>query len=329
MFMQPVLAAALAAALVCLPRARWTAPAAVVLLAVCCAPTALHYTRVSQGEKSGGITEAKLASILGPTAPVTPPGTRLLADINNLVAAKVAAVEFRGTDLRFLSRDYYQQIAPIEFERLGNELVSLHPHFEDLARTRAILTVSPNNPTGAVYPAAALRAVNALCAAHGLYHFHDEAYAGFAYDGATTFSPAAIPGVAAHTLSFFSMSKAYGFASWRIGWMVYPAHLESALRKIQDTLVICPPVIAQFAAVGALFAGAPYVREKLAELTAVRAVVRRELALGDEHGVAVIPGGAFGVTGSCTVRVAYGALAKDTVAEGIGRFATGLRALLK
>ncbi len=140
MFMQPVLAAALATALVCLPRARWTAPAAVVLLAVCCAPTALHYTRVSQGEKSGGITEAKLASILGPTAPVTPPGTRLLADINNLVAAKVAAVEFRGTDLRFLSRDYYQQIAPIEFERLGNELVSLHPHFEDLARTRAMLT---------------------------------------------------------------------------------------------------------------------------------------------------------------------------------------------
>jgi hypothetical protein len=139
MFMQPVLATALATALVCLPRARWTAPASVLLLAVCCAPTALHYTRVSQGEKSGGITEAKLASILGPTAPATAPGTRLLADINNLVAAKVAAVEFRGTDLRFLSRDYYQQIAPIEFERLGNELVSLHPHFEDLVRTRAML----------------------------------------------------------------------------------------------------------------------------------------------------------------------------------------------
>ena len=139
MFMQPALAAALAAALVCLPRARWTAPGAVLLLALCCAPTALHYTRVSQGEKAGGITEAKLASILGPQAPATPPGTRLLCDINNLVAAKVAAVEFRGTDLRFLSRDYYQQIAPIEFERLGNELVSLHPHFEDLARTHAML----------------------------------------------------------------------------------------------------------------------------------------------------------------------------------------------
>ena len=139
MFMQPALMAALACGLLCLPRARWTAPAAVLLFAVCCAPTALFYTRVSQGEKAGGITEAKLASILGTRPPATPPKTRLLCDINNLVAAKLAAVEFRGTDLRFLSRDYYQQIAPIEFERLGHDLVSLHPHFADLARTRAML----------------------------------------------------------------------------------------------------------------------------------------------------------------------------------------------
>ena len=145
MFMQPALAASLACALLALPRARWTAPAMVFCFAVCCGPSALHYTRVSQGEKAGGITEAKLASILGTQAPTTPPKTRLLCDISNLVAAKLAAVEFRGTDLRFLSRDYYQQIAPIEFERLGDELVSLHPHFEDLASTRAILAKRDND----------------------------------------------------------------------------------------------------------------------------------------------------------------------------------------
>ena len=50
-------------------------------------------------------------------------------------------------------------------------------------RTRAIVTVSPNNPTGAVYHEADLRAVNALCARHGLYHFSDEAYEYFTYDG--------------------------------------------------------------------------------------------------------------------------------------------------
>ncbi|MBL9213273.1 MAG: hypothetical protein JNL92_22615 [Opitutaceae bacterium] len=139
MFMQPALAAALAAALLKLPWSRLTAPLGVLVAAACCAPTALYYTRVSQGEKAGGITEAKLASILGTKAPAIPPQTRLLTDINNLVAAKVAAFELRGTDLRFLSRDYYQQIAPIEFERLGDTLVGLHPRFDDLMRTRAML----------------------------------------------------------------------------------------------------------------------------------------------------------------------------------------------
>lgn len=139
MFMQPALAAALAGALLALPWSRISAPLGVLVAAACCAPTALYYTRVSQGEKAGGITEAKLASILGTRPPPTPPGTRLLCDINNLVAAKVAAFELRGTDLRFLSRDYYQQIAPIEFERLGDTLVSLHPRFADLMRTREML----------------------------------------------------------------------------------------------------------------------------------------------------------------------------------------------
>src|SRR5579872_5638218 len=43
-------------------------------------------------------------------------------------------------------------------------------------RTRAIVTVSPNNPTGAVYPEEALREVNELCRGRGVYHIHDEAY---------------------------------------------------------------------------------------------------------------------------------------------------------
>ena len=237
-------------------------------------------------------------------------------------------------------------------------------------RTRAIITVSPNNPTGAVYPAATLRAVNTLCAERGIFHLHDEAYAAFTYDGAAHFSPASIPGAAPHTLSLHSLSKSHGFASWRIGWMVYPAHLESALRKIQDTVVICPPVISQFAAVGALDAtaggGTPYVREKLRALATVRAIVRRELAplvaeglaeippadgafyflprlrsalppfvvaekLIREHGVAVIPGSAFGFAPAdgCHLRIAYGSLTGSTAAEGIGRLVTGLRAIIR
>ncbi len=229
-------------------------------------------------------------------------------------------------------------------------------------RTRAIVTVSPNNPTGAVYPEAALRAVNRLCAERGIYHVSDEAYEAFTYDGAAHFSPASIPGAAAHTISLFSLSKSHGFASWRIGWMVYPARLEAAMRKVQDTLLICPPVISQFAAVGALDSGPTFVREKVRGIAAVRAIVRTALAplvaegiaeippaqgafyfllrirtsrpplemaerLIREHGVAVIPGNAFGLVDRCTLRVAYGALTAETATEGIGRLVRGLRAL--
>lgn len=228
-------------------------------------------------------------------------------------------------------------------------------------RTRAIVTVSPNNPTGAVYREADLREVNRLCAERGLYHIHDEAYEYFTYDGVKAFSPASLSGSAGHTISLYSLSKSHGFASWRIGWMVIPAHLEAAIRKIQDTLLICPPVISQYAALGALRAGRPYVAEKLRDLARVRTSVQRALTqipgcevppvagafyfllrlatpldpmtvterLVREHGVAVIPGNAFGLTQGCHVRVAYAALPEAAILEGIGRLTTGLTTILR
>lgn len=230
-------------------------------------------------------------------------------------------------------------------------------------RTRAIVTVSPNNPSGAVYPEATLRAINALCAERGIYHVSDEAYEYFTYGPARHFSPASLPGAAAHTISLFSLSKAYGFASWRIGWMVFPRHLEGALRKIQDTVIICPPVIAQHAAIGALAAGRAFVAGKVAALATTRARVAQELAslvtagvaqvppaegafyfllrvhtalrplelatrLIREHRVAVIPGDAFGLNEGCHLRVAYGALEPATAAEGIGRLVAGLGTII-
>src|SRR4051812_21752687 len=59
-------------------------------------------------------------------------------------------------------------------------------------KTRAIVTVSPNNPTGAVYSAEALRHVNQICKNAGIYHISDEAYEYFTYDGAAHFSPGSI-----------------------------------------------------------------------------------------------------------------------------------------
>jgi aspartate/methionine/tyrosine aminotransferase len=228
-------------------------------------------------------------------------------------------------------------------------------------RTRAMVTISPNNPTGAVYPEASLRAVNALCAARGIYHITDETYENFVYGAAPHFSPGSIPGSEKHTISLFSLSKAYGFASWRIGYMVLPEHLYGAVLKVQDTNLICPTLIAQHAAIGALETGASYCQDKLGPLRTVRGRLLESLApLGEgceipaadgafyvlirlrlnadpmqiatrlirEHGVAVIPGSAFGMTDGCYLRIAFGALEADTATEGLRRLANGLRALL-
>lgn len=228
-------------------------------------------------------------------------------------------------------------------------------------RTRAVVTVSPNNPTGAVYSEMALREVNELCRARGIYHISDEAYEYFTYDGARHFSPGSLPDSQAHTISLYSLSKAYGFASWRIGFMVIPEHLFEAVSKIQDTILICPPAVSQFAAVGAMRVGAAYCRAQVERLAAVRKLVMHELAqledccvvppaegafyfflklnttmkplalverLVKEHGVAAIPGTAFGMEDGCYLRVAYGALQPETVAVGVGRLVRGIRKLL-
>ena len=228
-------------------------------------------------------------------------------------------------------------------------------------RTRAVVTISPNNPTGVVYSESALRRINEICRDKGIYHISDEAYEYFTYDGAKHFSPGGIEGSAEHTISLFSLSKAYGFASWRIGWMVIPDHLFEPVRKIQDTILICPPVISQWAAVGAMKAGADYCREKLLATTEVRRIVLNELKavkdlatipqadgafylmlkvhtemspmaltqrLIENHKVAVIPGMTFGLDNACHLRIAYGALEKSTAREGIARLVKGLQRIL-
>lgn len=230
------------------------------------------------------------------------------------------------------------------------------------AKTRAIVTVSPNNPSGAVYPEADLRAVNALCKQHGIYHISDEAYEYFTYDGAKHFSPACLADATEHTISMYSLSKAYGFASWRVGYVVFPEALLPSMLKIQDTNLICPPLITQVAALGALEVGADYCRQKLPELAQIRQQVLQQLQsinelrevqatsgafylllkihtpmsdlelaerLIKEFKVAAIPGCAFGMQEGCYLRISYGMLNRDQSFEAIARLITGLQVLCR
>lgn len=228
-------------------------------------------------------------------------------------------------------------------------------------KTRAVVTISPNNPTGVVYSEAVLRQVNQICCDRNIYHISDEAYEYFTYNGIKHVSPAAFPGSSNHTISLYSLSKAYGFASWRIGYMVIPKHLLVNIKKVQDTIVICPPVISQYAALGAIQAKDEYLQENIGVIAQVRELVLDSLnrlqnlctitpadgafyfflkvhtqmdvfelvkQLIQEHKVAVIPGTTFGMEKGCYLRVAYGALQADTAKSGIERLVQGLQKII-
>ena len=176
-------------------------------------------------------------------------------------------------------------------------------------RIRAIVTVSPNNPSGVVMPRPVLETINHLCASHGLLHISDEAYGQFVYGAEPHWSPGSLPGAAAHTVTLQSLSKAYGMAGWRVGFMAAPASLSAALAKVQDTVLICPPRLIQQAAVAALAAGPAWCRPRIAALGERRAQLLAAVAKARADGLPLRllaePDGAF-----------YGLLAVEASAAG-------------
>jgi aspartate/methionine/tyrosine aminotransferase len=228
-------------------------------------------------------------------------------------------------------------------------------------KTRAVVTISPNNPTGVIYSETALKQVNEICRERGIYHISDEAYEYFTYDHVKHISPGSFIKSNQFTISLFSLSKAYGFASWRIGYMVIPQHLLIAVKKVQDTILICPPVVSQYAALGALQAKDNYLKDNIGTIAKVREIVINSLQslqdlctitaangafyffikvhtkmndlelvkkLIQEYKIAVIPGTTFGMEDGCYLRVAYGALPADTAKAGIERLVKGLQTIV-
>ena len=281
----------------------------------------------------------------------------------------ILAVADRGDEIILQSPYYFNHEMAVTMAGCQPVLVNtdadFHWNVAKVARaitgkTKAIVTISPNNPTGAVYSQATLQAINGLCREHGIYHISDEAYEHFSFDGNRHFSPGSMLDVADYTISLYSLSKSYGFASWRIGYMVIPGRLYEAVRKIQDTILICPPVVSQFAALGAMAEGGPYRDDRIKVIEKVRRIALEKLkGLGQiidmpraegafyillrvhtdkndmillkelitRFHVAAIPGSAFGIHDGCYFRIAYGSLRQATVTEGIDRLVQGLKTL--
>ena len=121
-------------------------------------------------------------------------------------------------------------------------------------RTRVLVTVDPNNPTGAVYPPAIRRALLDVAEEHGLTILADEVYGETGFDG-----PVPLLGTLdrdAAVISLSSLSKAYLAPGWRTGWLVAGATPRlndalAAIKKLADGR-LCSPGPMQYAVVAAL-----------------------------------------------------------------------------
>jgi len=122
-------------------------------------------------------------------------------------------------------------------------------------KTRAIILNTPNNPTGAVYPTAALRAVVALADRRGLTIVSDEAYESLVYDGAHV-SIASLGATAAErTVTIQTFSKSFAMTGFRVGWLTGPAELIEAVARIHGHVTGNACTFAQAGALAALSLG--------------------------------------------------------------------------
>ena len=132
-------------------------------------------------------------------------------------------------------------------------------------RTKAMILISPSNPTGAVIERATLERIAALAQRHDLLVIWDELYERFVYDGFQHVSLAALPGMWERTVVINGFSKCYGMTGWRIGYVAAGRAISDALLPIAHGMTICAPSMAQYAALAAITGPSDWFDEILAE----------------------------------------------------------------
>ncbi|MFF5972708.1 pyridoxal phosphate-dependent aminotransferase [Streptomyces sp. NPDC012769] len=155
---------------------------------------------------------------------------------------------------------------------LCDESADWYPDLDDMAskitdRTRAVVIINPNNPTGAVYPKEIVEGILDLARRHGLMVFSDEIYDQIVYDEAVHHPTAALaPDLV--VLTFGGLSKTYRVAGFRSGWLVVTGPREHAKSYLEGltmlaSMRLCPNAPAQYAIQAALGG-----RQSIHELTA-------------------------------------------------------------
>ncbi len=223
------------------------------------------------------------------------------------------------------------------------------------AKTKALVIVSPSNPTGAVYSADELAAIGRWAKAHDIWVVADEIYQRLVYPGGTAPSVAAVTPGLENWVLINGVAKSYAMTGWRVGWMVGPADVIGAAARLQSHSTSNVNNIAQKAALAALEGpqdvveemrkafderrhmmhglvasiervscpepeGAFYVFPDVTRVLGDLYPTSAELARGilEETGAALVPGESFGAPGH--LRLSY-ALSPEEIEVGVGRIA--------
>ena len=120
-------------------------------------------------------------------------------------------------------------------------------------KTKALLFVSPSNPTGAVYPPHEVEAIGHWAVEHGLWVVTDEIYEHLTYGDARFSSmPVLVPDLAERCVVINGVAKTYAMTGWRVGWMIGPADIVSAANNLQSHATSNVSNVAQAAALAAV-----------------------------------------------------------------------------
>jgi len=243
---------------------------------------------------------------------------------------------------------------PIEVplrEETGFQLTvdDLEPYLK--MQPRAVVVVSPNNPTGAVYDPEELERIARIMASRGVVTIFDETYKDFLCDGAQHLSPGSIPDARSYVITIGSFSKTFSLAGWRVGYLLAESDFVQQAIKVQDSMIVCAPLISQRAALGALQAPLEELTRRRTVLSERRQLVAQSLAeiprlhwhptsgayyafvrvegctdsvalswdLLERARVAAVPGSIFGQNGEGYVRLSYGSVERSDLEEACVR----------
>jgi aminotransferase len=132
-------------------------------------------------------------------------------------------------------------------------------------KTKAMIIVSPNNPTGTIIPESTLRDIAKLAQERDLIVISDEIYEYYVFDGCKHISMASLPGMRERTITINSFSKSFSMTGLRLGYVAAPAGLLNAMLPFHHAMMICAPVTTQYGGLAALTQPRDWFKEVLAE----------------------------------------------------------------